>query len=223
MEITQQQLRWIRPPRQERTQKTLVALLDAAESLLADKGFDDITVADVAARAGSSVGAFYRRFSDKDALLHALHERYCEEATITANEALDPERWDGIGIAEMLSAQIDFLVEVFGERRGLDRAIYLRTFRDAAFSERSARLQNHVTDGMTALLAVRKAEFAHPDPALAIDFALRVTFSFLTDHFTVGDRDSGRTALSDATVARELTRTVLSLLGVTDTDTESSD
>ena len=67
------ELRWIRPPQQARSQETLERLLDAAETLVAEKGFDDTPVAEVARRAGSSVGAFYTRFPDKDALLHALY------------------------------------------------------------------------------------------------------------------------------------------------------
>ena len=97
-------LRWVRPPQQARSQQTLDRLLDAAEALAAEKGFDDTTVAEVARRAGSSVGAFYTRFKDKDGLLHALYDRYYEQAIATADDALDPARWEGAGIAEIVDA-----------------------------------------------------------------------------------------------------------------------
>ena len=58
-------LHWVRPPQQARSQETLNRLLDAAEQLVAEKGFDDTPVAEVARRAGSSVGAFYSRFREK--------------------------------------------------------------------------------------------------------------------------------------------------------------
>ena len=45
---------------------------------------------DVLKRAGSSVGAFYARFTDKDALLVTLHERACEQTITLADELLDP-------------------------------------------------------------------------------------------------------------------------------------
>ena len=81
-------LQWIRPPRQARTQETLERLLDAAEALLAEKRFEDVHITEIASRADTSVAAFYRRFNDKEGLLHALHERLCEEAFATADDAL---------------------------------------------------------------------------------------------------------------------------------------
>ena len=47
--------RWIQPPRQRRSQQTLERLLDAAEALIEEKGFEDTTLADVALRAGSGL------------------------------------------------------------------------------------------------------------------------------------------------------------------------
>ena len=47
-------LQWVRPPQQARSQETLERLLDAAETLIAEKGFEDTPVAEVASRAGSS-------------------------------------------------------------------------------------------------------------------------------------------------------------------------
>ena len=63
---------WIQPVRQARSQETLERLLDSAEALIENKGFDDVTVADIAARAGFSVGAVYSRFHDKIGVLHCL-------------------------------------------------------------------------------------------------------------------------------------------------------
>ena len=85
----------------------------------------------VVGRAGSSVGAFYARFADKDALLHALYDRYYQEAIATADEALDPARWEGATIPEILSAVVVFLVEIYRERTGLMRAFALRNHADA--------------------------------------------------------------------------------------------
>ena len=85
-------LRWVRPPRQARSQETLDRILDAAEALVAEKGFGDATVADIARRAESSVGAFYARFKDKEGLLYALYERYFEQANATAARSRIPIR-----------------------------------------------------------------------------------------------------------------------------------
>ena len=91
-------LHWIRPPRQARSQETLDRILDAAEALVAEKGFEDSPVSEIVQRAESSVGAFYARFHDKEGLLHALYERYYEEAVATTDATLAPDRWEGAEI-----------------------------------------------------------------------------------------------------------------------------
>src|SRR4030095_13323410 len=93
-------LRWVRPPQQRRSQQTLDRILDAAEALVAEKGFDDTPVAEIARRAGASVGAFYSRFPAKDALLGALNDRFVAQAVATADAALDPARWQETSIEE---------------------------------------------------------------------------------------------------------------------------
>ena len=126
----------VRPPQQARSRETLDRILDAAEGLVSEKGFEDTTVAEVVQRAESSVGAFYTRFPDKNALLYALYERYLEQAVATADEALAPERWAGADLAEVLDAVVRFLVSIYREQRGLIRTFVLRNHTDPAFRAR---------------------------------------------------------------------------------------
>ncbi len=207
-------LQWIRPPRQARTQEVLVRLLDAARALLEEKGFEDMSVSEVALRAGTSVGALYRRFPDKEGLLHALHERFCVEAIATADAALTPERWEGVAVEEILAETIGFLTHVYRDNQALDRAIYQRALANERFRERSARLQRHVLSGLASLLLARRDEFDHPDPQLAVDMALRQVLGVLVEHFVFGFAESGIVRVSDDVLARELTRSCLRYLGV---------
>ena len=55
-------LRWVRAPQQARSRAALNALLDAAERLVSERGFDETAVTDITDRAHTSVGSFYRRF-----------------------------------------------------------------------------------------------------------------------------------------------------------------
>ena len=65
----------IKPPSERRTQ-----ILDAARSILAEKGFEATTVSEVVAKAGVAQGTFYLYFPSKASLVEAL----CEEM-FTAN------------------------------------------------------------------------------------------------------------------------------------------
>jgi len=120
------ELEWVRPPRQARSHLTLGRILDAAEALLREKRWEDASVAEIARRAGSSVGAFYSRFRDKDALLSALHERFVEEAIATAELAMNEQRWANASICEIVRELVAFQVRLQDQHAGLWRAIALR-------------------------------------------------------------------------------------------------
>ena len=67
-------------PQQDRSIRTQQALIDAFVKLLQKQSFDEITVAQIAAEAGLTTGAIYRRFKDKRALLEVAFERFYEDA-----------------------------------------------------------------------------------------------------------------------------------------------
>jgi len=62
-------------PIQQRSAARLSGLLDAAAAVVDEVGFDRITTAMIAERAGASIGTVYRYYPDRVAVLHALHER----------------------------------------------------------------------------------------------------------------------------------------------------
>jgi AcrR family transcriptional regulator len=206
-------LRWIRPPQQARSQETLERILDATETLVVEKGFEDTPISEIVRRAGSSVGAFYTRFEDKDALLHALYQRYYEEALATADDALDPARWQGRGVAVIVASITRFLVSVYRDHGPLIRAFIIRTHLDAGFQARQERLYLDVTTRLSALLLARRGEITHPQPERAIAFGLALVFSGLERALIFGDTRPGPFVLDDDDVAAELTRSYLAYLG----------
>lgn len=208
-------LHWVRP-RQARSQETFDRILDAAEALVAEKGFDDSSVQEIVRRAGSSVGAFYARFRDKDGLLYALYERYLAEAQATADHALDPARWRGVPLAELIAAVVRFLVKVYRERAGLQRAFALRNKIDPEFQLREHRLSHEVNAKLADLVLERSDELSHPDPERASTFALMIAFSTIESCVLFGETRSDTLAPSDDELAAELTRVHLAYLGVRD-------
>ncbi|MGH8259266.1 MAG: TetR family transcriptional regulator, partial [Steroidobacteraceae bacterium] len=66
------------PTKQARSRKTRDALIAAAWKLLRARSWQEISIAEIAAAAGSSVGALYSRFKDKEALLEALAAEWLE-------------------------------------------------------------------------------------------------------------------------------------------------
>src|SRR5579875_3022811 len=61
-----------RTPLQARSTRRVADLLAAAAGLADERGYDEVTTADIAARAGVSIGSLYRFFADKQAVYRAL-------------------------------------------------------------------------------------------------------------------------------------------------------
>ncbi len=59
-------------PVQQRTLKTRARLIDAANAVVAEAGFDALRVEQVVAGAGVAKGTFFAHFKDKDALMDLL-------------------------------------------------------------------------------------------------------------------------------------------------------
>src|SRR5581483_11670 len=100
-----------KPPRQDRSRATLDRLLDAAESLLTEKPFEAATVAEIARRAGASVGAFYGRFASKEALLDCFDERFFERARAGWDQFAASPAWRDASLADSVTALVTLFVQ----------------------------------------------------------------------------------------------------------------
>ena len=57
---------------QKRTLETRARLIDAAEQIIAESGFEALRVEEVVLRAGTAKGTFFAHFPDKNALMDLL-------------------------------------------------------------------------------------------------------------------------------------------------------
>lgn len=65
------------------------AILDAAETTIAERGFERATTNHIADAAGISVGSLYRWFPDKQAIAAQLADRYIERIMAIADDVFD--------------------------------------------------------------------------------------------------------------------------------------
>ncbi|MFT3770050.1 MAG: helix-turn-helix domain-containing protein [Minicystis sp.] len=207
-------LRWVRAPQQDRSKRTLERLLDAAEEIIRSKGAAALTVPAVAQAAQSSVGSFYARFRDKDALLGTLHERACEQSILTAEAALDPARWEGVPTRDVIRAFVVFSVAVFAERRPMMLAFSAELASHPEFAARRARTAAGIARALLGLLMPRRAEIGHPDPELAAGMALRMVTSVLEQRNGLEAGGVAEVAVKDDVLIDELTWAVLRYLDV---------
>jgi AcrR family transcriptional regulator len=208
---------WVNEPKQLRSRETLDRMLAAGESLLDEGTFADATVAEVVRRAETSVGAFYTRFPDKEALLYALQARAIEDVSETFDELVQlfHEKVD-LSLQAALEATIARILFVYRKRRGVIRAlaIHARATPQGELQERSRQLNRRVWDGFRAMMMSRIDEITHPDPERAIDLGFTAIAATLRELVIFGAAGLAPESHDDAELARELTRLYLSYLGV---------
>ncbi len=86
-----------RRPRQARGQEKFDKILDAADTLIAETGTaDDLSLYDIASKAGVAVGSVYHLFPSNHAVLVALTERYDQHFEKLVEQPIDAggiENW----------------------------------------------------------------------------------------------------------------------------------
>lgn len=202
------------PPQQLRSQETLDRILDAAEAVIEGKSFSDATLAEIMDRAGVTVGAFYRRFPDKDALLQHMDQRFFDEVHGRGDALLDPARWEGASAADIVAAFAREAVAIYRERRGLLRSLFLRARTDPVLQQSAARVNAHLLQRLRRVLLPRAAEMAHPDPARAIDLAYMLLVGALRETTLFDEGWPRPSPAHGADLADELARMLQGYLGV---------
>jgi len=206
----------MRPPQQARSRATLLRFLESALELLGERRFEKATVAEIARRARSSVGAFYARFPDKEALLDYLNEQLFEEGRRLWDEFLAPERWEGRSAADVVEAVVARLVERRRANRGVLRALslYARSRPGPRFTAHARAMNRHVHRKLAELLLARRDEIAHPDAEQAIAFGLLLVDGATREAILFGEAARLPGKPTDAVLARELSAAWLAYLGV---------
>jgi AcrR family transcriptional regulator len=215
------QLEWVKPTLQARSQHTLERLLDAAETIVIAEGIDAVTVSRVAREAGSSVGAFYARFADKDALVRCVFERFCDQAVATARAVMDPARWRDVPLEEALETMLQFMLRMLHERRLLITALLHGSSRDPALTALGHRLHRVITEALVTMLDERDSNLAHPDPATGLSMAVWLVISLTESRVLLGTH--GVPPVADDVASREMARMVIRYLGVTEVRDERTE
>lgn len=206
-------------PQQARSRESLNKLLRAAQEVLGQKGLKGATIPVIAQHAGLTPGAVYRRFRDKDALLEAVILRMLKRQDEGIRVALTPDMARQIPLPVFAEQLIHSLLASYRRQAGMIRA--MRQFTQARlqtpFFRRAARLEVSTYQYLVELFLVHREEIQHPEPKIAVSFAIMTLISTLMELVVAeGDLKLWKTLLpqDDAALKVELSRAFLSYLGV---------
>jgi len=162
------------PAKQARSRQTLKNLLTATVQILDEKGLAGATIPRIAARAGVTPGAVYRRFQDKDALMRTLSLEVLRSAAEHSEKVLTPDAAAGKSLAGLARHMVRTTLESHRKHAGLLRAIhdFGNSHPNAAFRQSLDELEIRNFRCVARFVLLRREEIRHPHPESAVNFAL---------------------------------------------------
>jgi AcrR family transcriptional regulator len=194
----------VRPPKQERSRRTLERIVAAALELLQESGVEGTTVSDIVERANTSVGSFYARFKGKDDLLGYLRGRFRDEVLDRWDQGVETVEWAALPLGARVAEAVGLLVEAFRKDWRLSQVLW-GVEEEGGWWAREFR--KHALGTLVPALAVRREELAHGNPAQAVEVGFRMAAGAIRDAVEVhrnGAKDDGPGGF--ASLAPELAR-----------------
>jgi AcrR family transcriptional regulator len=176
-------------PQQARSRESLKRLLKAAIEVLGQQGVAGTTIPRIAAHAGLTPGAVYRRFRNKDVLLETAILRILEDQNRVLLLSLPIEAAAEIPLATLAEQIIGTLLLSYRVNAHLLRAIrqFLQDNEGTPFWKKASKLEMQTFDYIVSVLT-RGHEIKHPDPRPATALGLVMVVGALSEIFvTPGD------------------------------------
>jgi AcrR family transcriptional regulator len=186
-------------------------MLEAATTLFAAGGAEAVTVEAVVREAGTSVGSFYARFTDRAGLLATMHGRFLERLQGEAGAAVAAAVREPT-LSRAVGAFVKHLIPT--ARRHRDSILFF-----VAVSATDSPLRGQglaANPGFAAAFAAAvmpfRQQISHPSPDAAIDVAFRVLFAMFLQRAMFTPKEATGRAVSDAALASEITRCLVAYL-----------
>lgn len=160
-----------RQPVQERSRRTVAAILDAAEAIIDADGITAATTRAIAEKAGVAYPSLYRFFSDRDQILDALLERHALAADEQAM-AHEP-MWAGRSGVDLLNAEFDLLIAYYRQHPSAAR-LWLEGRASEAVARFVHRRIQIRAERLRVLIATDETELDPRSALLIVELADRV-------------------------------------------------
>jgi len=143
-----------RVPQQDRGQRRIARILDAAAEVIAEVGVEGASTNAIAARASTSVGSLYQFFPNRDAIVQALAARYAAEFERLKDRVMAPEVAD-LPLDQMMRGIVE-PIAAYCDANPAYRHVFAATNDYArGYSPEEARLHAAVVGRVEALIARR--------------------------------------------------------------------
>ncbi|MGW3543400.1 TetR/AcrR family transcriptional regulator [Nocardia niigatensis] len=151
-------------PRQQRSEFTFDAILDAAARLFHQYGYAATTTNKVAELAGVSIGTLYHYIPNKDALLYALAERHLRDGAADLLAEATQLRSEQPPLAETVRRLISAVARLHTAQPKMHRLLYDQAPRTVTSTDKLKRFEQLLADEVAFHL--NRLGVAGTDPTL---------------------------------------------------------
>lgn len=142
----------VRRPQQDRSRSNAQALLDAGLRCIAARGIEGTMMGRVAREAGTSVGALYFRFNDKETFINAAVARGFDRILASTPDLPVLVCQGALGALDAVGLLVGWWVEAVRDNQGLFRAVLKRALSAPRYGEPLERLERHTGAILVAAL-----------------------------------------------------------------------
>jgi AcrR family transcriptional regulator len=173
----------------------VAALLEAGALVIAEKGFQAATMAEIASKAGAPIGSLYRFFPNKEILADALIQRFGElidEAFAKINGTIK-----SMSTAALAESLLNMLVDLHGEKLAMRALLEAHSDWSAKREQFRRAMRRHIAETLT----LRRPKL---NPTVARNMAIVIlqnmkTVSVLNRELGAGERSGALAELRDMT------------------------
>jgi len=202
---------WILPAHQVRSREQRDRLLKAGERVFAEHGYWDSHVAQIVKEARCSVGSFYRRFKDKEALFFALQADMYERAKADIVRFFASPLCQTRSLTQILFHFIDNTAEGMFRIKGYYRALFEISLKGRDVWLRMRDLEAQQAEEVKRLLIAHGHADLRSDFLIAAALAIRAVNGM---HVSTMLHGPGPFEFDDVRGRAELTRILMRALEV---------
>jgi AcrR family transcriptional regulator len=193
----------LRTPQQDRSRASFDRVLDAAASLLGERGHERFTLQEVSRRSGVSIGSIYCRVDSRGQLLHSVQDRFIANINLEHSQLIEMVRSKGETLSGIIPPLVRGVSDLLSRNAPTLRAFMALSKLDSRIERAGKKSYDDLALKVTSLLLEHAGEIRHPNPEYAVSFCFDLMYVLLGGFLGFGN-DVGTAKTDWSQLAEEL-------------------
>lgn len=177
---------YVRAPKQERSRVSFDKAIDAAITLMVERRSDAFTLAEVAERAGVSIGSIYGRVGSKEDLIRAAQAQEMERIRAEQAQAFARRAGSSEDLVDAVRRVVGTLGDVLRANAHVLAPFMAIGAHDPVIASLGKVGFEESVSAFSDALRVHADTITHPDPVHAVQWSFTVTYSVLARWLGLG-------------------------------------